>query len=439
MESHKNAIPVLLLTGLCLLAGCSSQDFGRPIGSLGDIVDSGKAYIEDDEDEAARRRAEQLSQALTVWQRQRADAIEDYNVGAEDVIEISILSLEAPETTTTITRTIRKDGTVTLPLVGAVDASGRTIGELQRHIIAAYEGGFLRDPQINVTITEYRSAPVVVTGAVQRPGIYYLRHNTSTVLEILSMANGLADAAGADLIIVRKRTAPEGETNAPVALVEEPAADTNGVDDAALLAAAIAALELEEPPEDAHRNTAVPGTVLTNLAAEAGTLEPLSTNLAAEAGETNTVAAADPATELITVDLERLLDHGDARLNLQIHSGDIVTVPPGREEFIYVLGYVQRPGSFELKKRDRVRALQAVAMAGGLSASARAQNSYLIIDKPSGRKVVSLDLTKIARGTRPPVYMEAGNTLVVGSGMLAKLAEFIKPSVGASASLAPVP
>jgi len=42
-----------------------------------------------------------------------------------------------------------------------------------------------------------------------------------------------------------------------------------------------------------------------------------------------------------------------------------------------------------------------------------------------------VDLTKIARGVRPPLYMEPGDTLVVGSSTIAKLSEFIRPSVGA--------
>ena len=105
-----------------------------------------------------------------------------------------------------------------------------------------------------------------------------------------------------------------------------------------------------------------------------------SNELAAAAADAQDEIALN--ADLITVDLRQLLDKGDMRLNLDIVGGDIVTVPPGRKEFVYVLGYVQRPGAFELESRKRVRALQAVAMAGGLSGTARAQHSCLIIDKP---------------------------------------------------------
>jgi protein involved in polysaccharide export with SLBB domain len=92
-----------------------------------------------------------------------------------------------------------------------------------------------------------------------------------------------------------------------------------------------------------------------------------------------------------------------------------------------------------MKEDQDVRAMQAVAMAGGLAPSARAQNSYLLKQGPNGQEVIAVDLTKIARGIRPPLMLQSGDTLVVGSGMLAKLAEFIKPSIGASASLTPGP
>jgi len=141
--------------------------------------------------------------------------------------------------------------------------------------------------------------------------------------------------------------------------------------------------------------------------------------------------------DIITVDLRDLLDSGDVRLNVPIYGSDIVSIPPRRQDFVYVLGYVQRPGSFELRGKKEVEALQAVAMAGGLSMAARAQNTVLIREEGYGREVISVDLTKIARGSRPPVYMQAGDTLIVGSGFFAKLAEFIRPSVSAGASLTP--
>jgi hypothetical protein len=148
--------------------------------------------------------------------------------------------------------------------------------------------------------------------------------------------------------------------------------------------------------------------------------------------------AAD--TDMVTVDLKRLVSEGDVRLNATVLGGDIVSVPPRKQQFVYVLGYVHTPGSVDMKDRDRVDALHAISMAGGLANSARAENSYVITERDSVRRVIKVDLTKVMRGVRQPVYLRSGDTLLIGSSPLAKLAEFIKPTVGASASLAtPVP
>jgi protein involved in polysaccharide export with SLBB domain len=126
-----------------------------------------------------------------------------------------------------------------------------------------------------------------------------------------------------------------------------------------------------------------------------------------------------------------LVDEGNLLLNLPVGAGDVITVPPRAEQYIYVLGYVQRPGAYELGDGVRVDALRAIAMAQGLSAAARAENSVLIRETAEGQMVVSVDLTKIARNVRPPIYLEPGDTLIVGSSAVARLAEFVRPSVGA--------
>ena len=213
---------LLLLPLLMLLSGCSSQDFGRPIGRMGDVVDSGKAYVENDNVEESMRRATQLATILAEWERQKDSVDVDYTLGPDDVLVVGILSLDAPERVTSLTRTISKDGTVTLPLIGAVTCVGMTARDFQKRVIEAYNGRFLKNPQVDVAVSLYRSAPVVVTGAVGKPGVYYLTHNRSSVLEVLSLANGLTDGSGDNLLIVRKRqgTAPPV---APPTLQEDPA------------------------------------------------------------------------------------------------------------------------------------------------------------------------------------------------------------------------
>jgi polysaccharide export outer membrane protein len=146
---------------------------------------------------------------------------------------------------------------------------------------------------------------------------------------------------------------------------------------------------------------------------------------------------ADPVAEpsVMRIDLKQLIDEGDLTLNVPVGHGDIVTVPPRHKVFVYVLGYVRRPGAYELKDGMRIDALRVIALGGGLSPEARAANSVLIRETETGHEIVDLDLIKIAKGIRPPVYMGSGDTLVVGSSLGARFSEYLRPraNVGASA------
>lgn len=451
---------LLLAPILALLAGCSSQDFGSSMGSISDMVDSGKDYVPkkgatDDE------RARQLASALLTWQQQRGVTKEDYTVGPDDVLEITIYNLEQPGEPSVHRLEISQLGMIGLPLVGEMKVSGLNVRQIENRVTQAYLGDYLQDPRISVVVATYHSAPVVVTGAVGKPGIYYLQHNNSSVLEILSMAEGLSPSAGQQLLIVRNGAREPTNSVSPAAMEEAAlqaaqSAPEDSFDydfsqfplgtNAPAESAAIAPAEHPAPDKPAkgksrwklfghHGDTSASNAVAE--AASPGTNAP-STDVAAM--QTPVEADAAAGSELITVDLSRLLDEGDIRLNLDVQGGDIVTVPGRKLKQVFVLGYVQRAGAYEVERgHDTINALQAVAMAGGLSASARAQNSFLIRESEGRRQVLPLDLRKIAKGIRPPVFMEAGDTLVVGSDWLAKIGEFVKPSVSAGASYAPVP
>ncbi len=397
-------------TAALIFCGCSSQDFGNYGSSITDIVDSGKPYVEDNHEETARIRMQRLGELLQSWEKRRTEADRDYLVGTDDVLEFGVLSLDTPGEITLLTRAVRHDGMVGLPLIGDMKVAGASPRELEDVIRRAYAGKYIRDPSVTIKVTEYRSAPVVVYGAVSTPGIYYLRHNNSSVLEILGDANGITPAAGDELIIVRNPKPKDGTTSEPSKREAEP-----------------------KPRKPTVTPIATVSSGTGPLMAESG----LAAATLPEQERERDEQGMEP--EMIKVNLKDLLVDGDIRMNVTIESGDIITVPPRKARFVYVLGYVQRPGSFELTDSDRMRALQAVAMAGGLSATARAQNSYLISEKGGVRRVVDVDLTKIARGVRPPLYLESGDTLVIGSGMIAKLAEFVRPSLSAGASVSAIP
>ncbi len=95
-------------------------------------------------------------------------------------------------------------GNIRLPMVGRVHAGGLTAEQLEIEIASRLKQ-FLKDPDVSVAITEFRSQPVSVIGAVKNPGVHQLQ-GRRTLIEILSTAGGLADDAGYSIKITRSLT-----------------------------------------------------------------------------------------------------------------------------------------------------------------------------------------------------------------------------------------
>jgi polysaccharide export outer membrane protein len=95
------------------------------------------------------------------------------------------------------------DGYIRLPLVGRLHAGGLTVEQLEKELVARLETYF-KEPQVAVTITEFRSQPVSIIGAVNDPGVHQLE-GRKTLVEVLSLAGGLSNDAGYSVKITRQR------------------------------------------------------------------------------------------------------------------------------------------------------------------------------------------------------------------------------------------
>jgi polysaccharide export outer membrane protein len=80
-------------------------------------------------------------------------------------------------------------GMILLPLVGQVQAAGRTPSELSDDIAAALKKKYMKDPQVVVSLKEAQGEKITVDGAVMQPGMYDLAGPT-TLMQAVSMAKG---------------------------------------------------------------------------------------------------------------------------------------------------------------------------------------------------------------------------------------------------------
>jgi polysaccharide export outer membrane protein len=136
-----------------------------------------------------------------------SNAISDETrIGPDDLLEVTVFGAEE------LARTVRvsSSGEISLPLIGMVVAAGRTPNELEREIEARLAGRFMHDPQVSVFLKELNSQGVAVFGAVAKPGVYQLR-GPSSVVEVLSLAGGLAEDAGDRVLVTRSAVHRTGE------------------------------------------------------------------------------------------------------------------------------------------------------------------------------------------------------------------------------------
>jgi polysaccharide biosynthesis/export protein len=126
-------------------------------------------------------------------------SIADYQIGPEDVLDITVWKEDGLKKEVLV----RPDGGISFPLIGEVQAVGKTTGELQKEITQKLSK-FIPRPAVNVALLKTASYKVYVMGKVNRPGEFTLGRRID-VLQALSMAGGLTPfAAPSDIRVIRK-------------------------------------------------------------------------------------------------------------------------------------------------------------------------------------------------------------------------------------------
>jgi polysaccharide biosynthesis/export protein len=122
-----------------------------------------------------------------------------YLLGPDDQVEIS-----GPELTEFGNKPARIDsqGDVQVPLAGRVHVAGLTVQDAEQKLDKVLST-YIRDPQVAVSVTEVRSEPVSILGAVNTPGVHQVQGH-KTLLEMLASAGGLRQDAGYSVRVTRQ-------------------------------------------------------------------------------------------------------------------------------------------------------------------------------------------------------------------------------------------
>lgn len=128
---------------------------------------------------------------------------DEYRLGPKDLLEIKVL--EIPELS--VERRVSENGSISLPLLGDFPVSNLTATEVKDHLQELLKSKFVNRADVSVVIKEFANKPISVLGAVHRPGSLTLSGRW-TLLEAISAAGGLTEAAGRRIVILRH---PEGK------------------------------------------------------------------------------------------------------------------------------------------------------------------------------------------------------------------------------------
>ncbi|HLW88584.1 MAG TPA: polysaccharide biosynthesis/export family protein [Terriglobales bacterium] len=124
-------------------------------------------------------------------------------IGNDDVLAINVWNEKE------ISRSVpvRSDGRISLPLVGEVQATGRTPLKLEEEITAKLKS-FIAEPEVTVIVQQINSQKFNILGMVNKPGSYLIS-NSATILDAIALAGGFRDFAKQKNVYVLRQN-PDG-------------------------------------------------------------------------------------------------------------------------------------------------------------------------------------------------------------------------------------
>jgi polysaccharide export outer membrane protein len=157
------------------------------------------------------------------------------------------------------------------------------------------------------------------------------------------------------------------------------------------------------------------------------------------ADSTVTIKRRRGGEELVRASLKNDDAQSSLANDVQIYPGDLVMVP--RAGIVYVLGDVNRPGGFVMQNNGKITLLQALAQAGGASATASVNHAVLLRKDGEGYVTTKLQLGRISRGQDGDMELHPNDIVFVPNNRLKSglhSAENVATSIGSASIYAVV-
>lgn len=280
----------------------------------------------------------------------------DYRLGVGDMVRVSVYG--SPDMLTE--SRISASGAITFPLIGEVGLAGLSSAQAEKKVAEKLQqGGFLKNPQVNVVVVQYQSQVVSVLGDVYKPGKFTLE-KVSSLAEVLALAGGITPNGSELITLIRQAggqtTRYEYDFRDLIRNLDPQSNPLLQADDIVFVGAReVSILGRVNRP---GKYTVISGVrTVTDFLSQAGGISPDG------ADKIIVMTKREGKTTTTEIDIDWLYKSGDASKNVELTEGDAIYVP--RSPVFYIYGEVVRSGSYRLERNMNVA--QALSVGGGLS------------------------------------------------------------------------
>lgn len=386
-----------------------------------------------------------------------------YRVSSGDILTISIWDLIATNQVETLPRQVDPNGYVEIPQVGRVFVVGLTEKEVGEQVAEALLP-LLADPLVSVVVEQRREQTFFLMGNVSNPGPYVVPSADFRILQGLVGAGGIPQFVD-ELFLIRQvplddsinRLVPESQ---PLPDGLDPMDSDDGedlldvIDDLSspgmmrgqgngLVAPAfqpgdeplIDLIEPIRPTSTSSENNDSTGNSVDTMGSAMLTprwrfvegqwvREAIPVASRKVINTDGDMVPANSRGQLFTQRVVRIpvqpLLAGDARYNVVLRAGDIISVPPSPIGNVYIDGQVNGPGVYNLPVAGRLTLTRAITSAGGLNGLAIPERVDLTrIVGHNEQATIMLNLRAIQEGTQPDVYIKPDDRINVGTNFWA--------------------
>lgn len=347
-----------------------------------------------------------------------SDRLKEYRIGKDDVLHIFLWN--HPDLTMDVN--VRKDGQISFPMVGNIQAEGLTIPQLEEKFKQGIDR-FIRSPEITINPKEVNSLRIFMVGQLRKPSTTttgvrpdFLLRGGNTILDALSDVEFYSDADLAATYVTRneilipvnlKALLRDGDLTQNIVLHPEDRVVVPGPTKEITMLGEVFAPDKYKVFID---------TTLSDIISIAKGIKRESADIY--------MAYVIRNRQALPVNLKRLLDLGDQSQNMLMEDGDFVYVPNINEKRFHIVGEVQTPGVIYFT--DPVDVIEAIAQAGGFNINANRRQVVVVRGDTRNPQIYEIDALAMMEGKSLERFkLERGDTVYVPRTYIADWSIFV--------------